>query len=379
MTAAATTATETEAAGTLVGSLFVEHGRAILGLCRLLLRDPVEAEDAAQQTFLSAHRALVAGGRPHKPAAWLSAIARNECRARLRLRPREALPLPELPADLPDPLARAIRNADLDALWTALAELPRRQRRALLLRELGGLSYNELGAALGLSRPAVESLLFRARQQLRGAMAGGQAVLAPAAVRDRLADLIPSFDPASASAVGRVAALPVAAKLATATVGVGLLASGAAGLHERHAPAAARPLPAATTPAEPAPRIVRRAAPAVRQDAPVAAARTSEADARSGPATAGSEPGGRGRSGPRQQPGPRHDGDGGPGPGQNEAPIETVPAPVAPSPVETTREEESATAVAPPTATVESGEDHGGGGKDGESGHGGSSSGSGKG
>jgi RNA polymerase sigma-70 factor (ECF subfamily) len=378
MTAAATTGTETEAAGTLVGSLFVEHGRAILGLCRLLLRDPVEAEDAAQQTFLSAHRALVAGGRPHKPAAWLSAIARNECRARLRLRPREALPLPELPADLPDPLARAIRNADLDALWAALAELPRRQRRAFLLRELGGLSYSELGAALGLSRPAVESLLFRARQQLRGAMAGGQAVLAPAAVRDRLADLIPSFDPASASAVGRVAALPVAAKLATATVGVGLLASGAAGLHERHAPAAARPAPAATTAPEQAPRVVRRAAHAVRPVPVVVVVRPSEADGRSGPGPVGGR-GGRGRSGPPHQPGPRHDGDGRQGPGESEAPIETVPVPVAPAPVETTREEESEATVAPPTDTVEGGEDRGGGGTDGESGHGGSNSGPGKG
>jgi RNA polymerase sigma-70 factor (ECF subfamily) len=202
----------------------------VLGLCRLLLRDPVEAEDAAQQTFLSAHRSIAGSGYPRDPPAWLAAIARNECRARIRLRMREPLALPELPADLPDPLARAIRNADLEALWTALAELPRRQRRAFLLRELGGLSYGELGAALGVSRPAVESLLFRARQRLRGVLAGTPAVLVPAAMRDRLAELLPSFEPGTATLVGRVATLPVAAKLATATVGVGLIASGAAEL-----------------------------------------------------------------------------------------------------------------------------------------------------
>ena len=371
---AATTATDAEAAGTLVGSLFVENGRAILGLCRLLLRDPVEAEDAAQQTFLSAHRALAAGGRPRQPAAWLAAIARNECRARLRLRTREALPLPDLPADLPDPLARAIRNADLDALWAALATLPRRQRRAFLLRELGGLSYSELGAALGVSRPAVESLLFRARQQLRGALAGGQAVLAPAAVRDRLADLIPSFDPGSASVVGRVAALPVAAKLATATatVGVGLLASGSAGLHDQVPPTRARPAAApAHEVARPAVRRMRRAVRPI----PVAAVvrRTASAVRRRSGADHGErrEPAG---------PIPHLDGDQWSGRIENEPPAATVPATPAPAPtpVETTREEEAAE---PATETDESGEDNGGGdaGRDGESSHSGEGSGSGKG
>jgi RNA polymerase sigma-70 factor, ECF subfamily len=157
------------AAAAYLGELFSAHGRMVLGLCRLLLRDPVEAEDAAQQVFVSAHRALLGGAVPREPAAWLAAIARNECRARIRTRMREPLELPELPADIPDPLSSAIHAADLDALLAALSELPWRQRRAFLLRELGGLSYGELGVALGVTRPAVESLLFRARQQLRDA------------------------------------------------------------------------------------------------------------------------------------------------------------------------------------------------------------------
>jgi len=244
-----------EAVGAYVGRLFADHGRMVLGLCRLLLRDPVDAEDAAQQTFLSAHRSIAGSGYPRDPPAWLAAIARNECRARIRLRMREPLALPELPADLPDPLARAIRNADLEALWAALAALPRRQRRAFLLRELGGLSYGELGAALGVSRPAVESLLFRARQHLRGVLTGTSSMLVPAAMRDRLTELLPSFEPGTATLVGRVATLPVAAKLATATVGVGLLASGAAELRSepaRHSRGVtARPASARVVKAEP--------------------------------------------------------------------------------------------------------------------------------
>lgn len=198
----------------------------VLGLCRLLLRDQHDAEDAAQQVFLSAHQAVLRGTVPRDRAAWIAAIARNECRAHVRARMREPLSLPELPSDLPDPLVAAIRAADLDAVWAALGALPRRQRNALVLREVGGLSYHELGRALGVSHSAVESLLFRARQQIRRVLAGAHAA-APVALRDQLAQLIPGFDASAAGTVARVAALPVALKLAGAAVGVGVVATGA--------------------------------------------------------------------------------------------------------------------------------------------------------
>lgn len=149
--------------------LYGRHRRLVSGLCNALLRDRSEAEDAAQQTFLAAHRALLNGSVPREPAAWLATIARNECWARIRARMREPLPTDELDAQSfgADPLTEAIRSADLAALWRAIAELPRPQRDALLLREFGGLSYEELAAALALTGPAVESLLFRARQGVR--------------------------------------------------------------------------------------------------------------------------------------------------------------------------------------------------------------------
>ena len=57
-----------QAAGALTAALYVEHGRMVLGLCRLLLRDPFDAEDAAQQAFVNAHQALLHGGRVRRPA-----------------------------------------------------------------------------------------------------------------------------------------------------------------------------------------------------------------------------------------------------------------------------------------------------------------------
>src|SRR5262245_42861004 len=62
--------------------LYREHGPAVARLCRSLLRDSSEAEDAAQQVFLSAHRALLNGSAPRDPLAWLLTVARHECYAR---------------------------------------------------------------------------------------------------------------------------------------------------------------------------------------------------------------------------------------------------------------------------------------------------------
>ena len=216
----------------------------VLGVCRLLLRNPADAEDAAQQVFLSAHRAVLGGSPPREAAPWLAAIARNECRARIRARMREPLALPELPSDLPDPLASAIRALDLDAVWSAISTLPRRQRRVLVLRELGGLSYRELGRALGVSDSSVESLLFRARRQVRSLLAGANAAALPVALRHELTRLIPGFDPGNAGLVARAAALPIGVKLATAAVGVGAVTTGAAQFPEPRAHTIQTPTPA---------------------------------------------------------------------------------------------------------------------------------------
>jgi len=173
---------ETTNAADASAQLYARHGRMVFGLCRALLRDRTEAEDAAQQVFLSAHRSLLSGVEPREPAAWLATIARNECWARIRSRTRE--PLTTDAADVVggvDPVYEAIRRADLAALWRAIRALPRQQRDALLLREFGGLRYDELAAALAVTEPAVESLLFRARARLRLQLQPIRATVVPVA------------------------------------------------------------------------------------------------------------------------------------------------------------------------------------------------------
>src|SRR5262249_54977767 len=123
-----------------------------------------------------------------------------------------------LPSDLPDPLAAAIRSMDLDALWSAVRRLPRRQRRAILMRELGGMSYHELGRALGVSHSAVESLLFRARQQLRTSLRTAQLATIPVALRDAVLRLLPGFDPGGMSAAVKVASAAAVVGVAVTSV-----------------------------------------------------------------------------------------------------------------------------------------------------------------
>jgi RNA polymerase sigma factor (sigma-70 family) len=221
-------------AGVRTGVLFERHGRMVLGFCRVLLRDVDEAADAAQQTFVDAHRALLGGTAVHDDAAWLAAIARNECRTRIVARMTE--PLAVAYDDLVEAAgAAAPEEYEVlsDDVRRALAELPGQQREAVVLRDLYGLRYREVGAVLGLSRPAVESVLFRARRRLRTRLrpVAGSLVV-PVGLRDSLAQMVPGFagGEGGAAVVGAAGATgllvklgsgPVAAKLAAGAVAVG--------------------------------------------------------------------------------------------------------------------------------------------------------------
>jgi RNA polymerase sigma factor (sigma-70 family) len=123
-----------------------------------------DAEDALQDVFLRAYGALRADDRPVTLRAWLYRVAHNRCIDQLRRvapAPADVLDVSRTP--LHDPLAEAERREDLRRLVDDVRRLPEQQRSALLMRELEGLSYQELAGALGVTVPAVKSLLVRAR------------------------------------------------------------------------------------------------------------------------------------------------------------------------------------------------------------------------
>jgi RNA polymerase sigma factor (sigma-70 family) len=281
-----------EAAGARLSELFEEHGRMVYGLCRVLLRDADEAEDAAQQAFLSAHRSMLGGTEPRDPAAWLGAIARNECRTRIRARMATPLALVgETAAVAADVEHVAGRHAEIEALCVALAELPREQREAIVLREFYGLSYEEVATALDLTEGAVESLLFRARKrlqaELRPARVASGALALPLALRDSLAAAVPGFSPASSGALAKVASLPLAAKLAAAAATLTAAGTiGYVGIEVRdHEPVSSQRAPAAARSEHPrrTSESIPRLAPepvAVRENAVASAPRTAGGEER---------------------------------------------------------------------------------------------------
>jgi RNA polymerase sigma factor (sigma-70 family) len=123
-----------------------------------------DAEDALQDVFMRAYSSLRSNDRPLSLRAWLYRVAHNRCIDQLR---KPAPPAADLfdtsRKPLHDPMDEVERREDLRRLIADVRRLPEQQRSALLMREIDGLSYAELGDALGISLQAVKSLLVRAR------------------------------------------------------------------------------------------------------------------------------------------------------------------------------------------------------------------------
>jgi RNA polymerase sigma factor (sigma-70 family) len=131
-----------------------------------LLRNPADAEDVTQTTFLNAYRAYQSGVEVAKPQNWLIKIAHNVARSRYARSSRRVKEVP-----LEDHIEQLALPEDdrpnVEALLHALWRLPFNQRAALVMRELEGRSYAEIADTIGVSVGAVETLIFRARKSMR--------------------------------------------------------------------------------------------------------------------------------------------------------------------------------------------------------------------
>ena len=147
------------------------YRQRLFAYTRQMLPHRQDAEDALQDIFVRAYSGLRANRRELALRAWLYRVAHNRCIDELR---RPSPPPPEvlelLRSPVHDPIAEADRRESLRRLIADVRRLPEQQRSALLMRELGGMSYADMAGALGVTVPAVKSLLVRARLAL------GQAV-----------------------------------------------------------------------------------------------------------------------------------------------------------------------------------------------------------
>src|SRR3954451_21226519 len=123
-----------------------------------------DAEDVLQDVFVRAYGALRLDNREMNVRAWLYRVAHNRCIDHLRRPIPPAAGLFEVSRKpLHDPVEEAQRRDDLRQLVSDVGNLPDQQRSALLMREIDGMTYADLAAALDVTVPAVKSLLVRAR------------------------------------------------------------------------------------------------------------------------------------------------------------------------------------------------------------------------
>ncbi|HET6440179.1 MAG TPA: RNA polymerase sigma factor [Anaeromyxobacter sp.] len=173
-------------------TLYERHARAMFSLCHSFVRDQARAEELAQDVFVNLYRARDRYRPTARFKTFLYRIGANHCLNALRRAEFSggAAPGGEAPTDpdgLPSGAAGPEEMVRAKALESAfqrlLARLPERQRAALVLCRLEGLSYEEIAQVLEVTVPAVKSLVHRAT------VAAAEA-LAP--FEPRLAERVPS-------------------------------------------------------------------------------------------------------------------------------------------------------------------------------------------
>lgn len=149
-------------------TLISRYRARLLAFCRHMVGSTEDAEDILQEVFVSAYRAMLADDRELNVRPWLYRIARNRSLNHLR-RPRptgvDSMDVFEGGAAVAT-ADRVHDKLDLEDLVEDVKKLPETQRTALMLREMGDLSYDQIAEAMDTSIPSVKSLLVRARVSL---------------------------------------------------------------------------------------------------------------------------------------------------------------------------------------------------------------------
>jgi RNA polymerase sigma factor (sigma-70 family) len=158
---------QTRAGSDAAFEAIVHRHRSVLVRHRAQLVGDSDAEEAVQEALIKAHRALLDGVQVKRVGPWLHAIAHNAPLNLLRNRRPRANRLETDAAGVGMHQAAEPQREQLQSLVAAVRALPVRQRRAIVMRELEGRSYDEIASTLGASHGAVRQLLNRARTCLR--------------------------------------------------------------------------------------------------------------------------------------------------------------------------------------------------------------------
>ena len=150
------------------------YEKQIYSLCLRTLGEPQDAMDAAQEAFFRAYRGLVGFRGESKFSVWLYRLASNVCMDMLRKRSRsQTVSLTEeedAVLDIPDerfcPQTELEKKQLRQTVRQGLQRLDPEFRQVLVLREISGLSYDEIARVTGMEPGTVKSRIFRARKKL---------------------------------------------------------------------------------------------------------------------------------------------------------------------------------------------------------------------
>jgi RNA polymerase sigma factor (sigma-70 family) len=196
------------------------------------------ADDVTQEAFTKAYLALRGTDKEIQLRPWLYRIVRNTALTNIRDEPKAGIELDESQAAGMAPEEVAEQREEVKRLMAGLQELPEPQRAAIVMRELEGLSHEQIAASLGLSGGAVRQSIYRARRALRDATG----MLVPMPLLRQL--LEEGFTQgATAAAAGGGAGIAVKTG-AAALLAAGTLTTGAVINHELKSPTKADATPA---------------------------------------------------------------------------------------------------------------------------------------
>lgn len=159
-------------------AIYERHTDTVRRVCRRMLSNPQDAEEAFQETFLKVYRALGRFNGRYQLGAWITRIATNVCLDQIRSKARHPVKSVEpesLDVDLEsavaiedaDPEFQVIRRQESRRVRRVLEQLPPKHRAAIILRDFECLSYAEVATALDITECQTKALIHRARKSFK--------------------------------------------------------------------------------------------------------------------------------------------------------------------------------------------------------------------
>ncbi|HDQ26913.1 MAG TPA: sigma-70 family RNA polymerase sigma factor [bacterium] len=169
-----------------IREIIKKYSAVVYNHARSFLRNEQEAEDVSQEVFININKNIKKFRGDSKLSTWIYRITVNACKNRLKQMKRHRARLMEGDSggnaedNKLEKMAERIRekeekepdnlfygNVLKEAIMKRIGELPEEQKSVIILRDIDGLAYDEIGSVLKISVPAVKSKLFRARESLR--------------------------------------------------------------------------------------------------------------------------------------------------------------------------------------------------------------------